>query len=163
MKSLLVAISVCLMALSACSGDAEVSKQAGYFEGLDPEVVDEVLNDPVAAQKIEEEPEETKASMAQGIVRNYVICREAFQAYREWTTTGQAPELEPMPSPDDPEEPSNESVENDYAAVKAAIESGEPQQLRLRLTAEGGCGNWIPAEPGDREGPTIKEAIEESA
>ena len=150
MKFLLAAISVCFVALSVCGGDAEVSKDASYFEGLDPDVVAEVLNDPVAAQKIEEEPEETKASMAQGIVRNYIICREAFRVYEEWTTTGQVPKLEPIPSPANPEEPSNESVEDDYSSVKAAIESGEPQQLRQRLTAEGSCGQWIPAEPGDR-------------
>ncbi len=162
MKLLLAGISLCL-ALSACSGDADVSEDASHFEGLDREVVAEVLSDPVAAQKIEEEPEETKASMAQGIVRNYEVCRAAFRAYHEWTTTGRAPELAPIPVPASPEEPSNEAVARDYSSVKAAILSGEPQQLRTRLTAEGSCGQWIPAEPGDREGPTIKEAIEESA
>jgi hypothetical protein len=163
LKFLLGAISVCLVGLSACGGDAEVSTEASYFDGLDPDVVVEVLNDPVAAQKIDEEPEETQPSMAQGLVRNYVICREAFGAYRQWTTTGEVPKLAPIPSPDNPEEPSNETTERDYSSVKAAIESGEPQQLRSRLTAEGGCGQWIPAEPDGREGPTIKEAIEESA
>lgn len=147
----------CLIAASCTEG---LSADADYFDGLDGTVVAEILEHPAARQKIEEEPSATRASMAQGIAVNFMVCRDALRAYQGWVSTGVAPSLGPLPKPIHPREPSFSANENQYARLAASLDSGELDQLRLSLTGEGSCGQWIPASPGDAAGPTIKDVVE---
>jgi hypothetical protein len=152
-------IVLCAVAVVGCGGDVP-SADAEHFQGLDPAVVTEVLTNPIARQKIEEEPSPTRESMAQGIVINFILCRDAFRVYREWINTGSPPDLARPPVPTRPREPSSSDLESYYALFEDAIDSGELERLRFVLTAEGSCGRWIPAVPGDSSGPTIMDAIE---
>jgi hypothetical protein len=156
-----VAFALCsVLATSGCGAGQSLSADAPYFEGLDSGVVAEVLVDPVARQKIEEEPEDTRESMAQGIAINFMVCRDALRVYEDWIGTGVAPDLNPLPVPARPREPSYSDWETTFADLEARLASGEIEQLRFWLTAEGSCGQWIPALPGDPSGPTIKDAVE---
>lgn len=155
-----LAISAFVIAVAGCALGVPLSVDADFFEGLDLAVVAEVLDNPVARQKIEEEPILTRASMAQGIVVNFILCRDALRVYQEWVNTGVAPNLEPPPTPTNPREPSYSSIDDYYAQFETSIDSGELDQLRLLLTAEGSCGQWIPARPRNAEGPTIKDVVE---
>ena len=133
---------------------------ADHFAGLDPAVVGEVLDNPAVRQSIiEEESDAAKESRAQGVVINFMTCRDALRVYQGWVNTGVAPSLEPLPIPTNPREPSFSAITADYAMYEAAIASGELEQLRFQLTAEGSCG-WIPANPGDPGGPTVRDVIE---
>jgi hypothetical protein len=97
-------------------------------------------------------------SLAQASVRTLIACREALRVYLTWIRTGIPPEISPGPVPAHPLEPGNTAVEEDYARLRAAVTSGDPDLLRASLLAEGGCGpNW-PAEPG---GPTIAQVVQE--
>lgn len=162
MKPVRLALSMVFLVLAAtaCSSDDSLTSDSPVFAGLDTAVAEEVLANPVAMQKIDEEPESTKFSMAQGIVRNFQVCRDAYATYDEWLATGVRPGLAPLPIPDNPEEPSNGDWATTYSALEERVKSGESDQLREWLTAEGSCGAWIPAEPGQADGPTIREAVE---
>ncbi len=162
-RRLAAATASLLLLLGACSSADVASADADHFAGLDPTVVAEVVDNPVVAQRLDEEPPETRASLAQGIARNFIVCRDAFRVYQDWITTGAPPPLAPLPIPDNPVEPSNTVWEREYEALQARIASGEPQQLRFWLTAEGSCGQWIPANPGEPQGPTIGDVIEGSS
>ena len=158
LKLLTVAIS--LIAIAGCTLEAPLSVDAEYFEGLDVAVVAEVLNNPVGRQKIEDEPILTRGSMAQGIVINFITCRDALRVYQGWLNTGVAPDLEPLPIPTTPLEPSFSGNQIQYGLFETGINSGELDQLRSSLTAEGSCGQWIPAVPGALDGPTVKDVVE---
>ncbi len=149
-----------LLVVTGCDSAEPLSVDASFFEGLDEVVVAEVLVNPVARQKIEEEPEDTKESMAQGIVINFVVCRDAFRVYEDWITRGVAPDLGPLPAPVSPREPSYTDWKTSYAQLETRLDSGELEQLRFWLTAEGSCGRWIPANPGEASGPTIRDVVE---
>lgn len=163
MKLVYALIACCLAVLTGC-GQGSISKDADYFEGLDPSVVAEVLANPVAMQKIEQEPVDTHESLAQGGVRNFIVCRDALRVYQEWLRTGIQPTLAPLPMPDHPREPSHSLWKQDYARLVDLVRSGDPEQLRTRwLTGNGSCGQWIPAKPGDVSGPTIEDVVEGSS
>lgn len=148
------------LVLSGCASDPALSASSDAFAGLDPAVTEEVLAHPAAKQKIAEEPAETRESMAQGIVRNFIVCRAAHEAYQSWMTSGVSPTLAPLPEPRSPREPSHSDWITAYERLEAHVTSGEPEQLRSWLTGTGSCGEWIPAAPGDASGPTIKDAVE---
>lgn len=154
---LLLVVSASLVA--ACGG-AAVSPTAPYFKGLDGAVVEEVLANPVAIQKIEETPSAEQASMAQGIVMNFITCRQGLRAFEEWRLTGTAPTLGPFPQPESPTEPSYTSNRTQYDAISDALDSGEIDRLVFVLTANGSCGQWIPANPGEPDGPTVQDLVE---
>ena len=160
MRWLVVLVIWFSVVAAGCSHQGATSVDAPYFEGLDQTVVGEVLNDPVALQKIEEEPSDTRESMAQGIVINFMVCRDALRVYQGWRNTGVAPSLEPLPTPTNPREPSYSDWITSYANLETRVDSGELEQLRFWLTAEGSCGRWIPARPGDVSGPTIRDVVE---
>lgn len=159
MKRIACLVACCVLVVGACASSKAVSADASYFDGLDQDVVAEVLADPVARQKIDEEPEDTRASMAQGITINYVVCRDALRVYQDWLSTGSASELAPLPVPVSPMQPSYSDWEASFAGLEARLDSGELEQLRFWLTAEGSCGQWIPAHPGEPSGPTIKDVV----
>jgi hypothetical protein len=157
---LVVCLAVAALVVSGCAETDPLDVDSPVFAGLDQAVVEEVLDNPAATQKINEEPESTRASMAQGIVRNFLVCRDAYETYEGWITTGIRPELAPLPTPDNPEEPSNGDWATAYSALEDRVASGESDQLREWLTAEGSCGAWIPADPDQADGPTIRDAID---
>ena len=145
--------------VASCSG-ATMSPTASYFKGLDGAVVDEVLANPVAIQKIEETPSAEQASMAQGIVMNFITCRQGLRAFEEWRLTGRVPTLGPFPQPESPTEPSYTSNRTQYDVMSDALDSGEIDRLVFVLTANGSCGQWIPANPGEPGGPTVQDLVE---
>lgn len=149
-----------LWAITACGTNAAYPADSDIFEGLAPTAVDEVLANSVAVQKIDEASSDARNSAAQGIVINFLTCREAYLAFRSWLTTGTLPSLDPFPEPVYPTEPSYSANRNQYLHFQEAIESRDIEQLRFALTAEGSCGQWIPATANDIDGPTIKDAIE---
>lgn len=147
-----------IVLLTSC-GATDLDADDDAFEGLDPEVVTEVMANPVAWGKVQSEEDETRASMAQGIVRNFVQCRGAFDAYRSWVTTGTTPEVPALDAVAHPLEPATSAIENAQAYIADAIASGEPAQLKDFLVGEARCGEWIPVEPGRPDGPTIEDAV----
>ena len=160
-RGVVAAAAVLLSVLLAGCGGDDLTPESDTFAGVDPAVVAEVRESPVAWGKVEQEDEATRASLAQGIARNFVQCRAAFGAYESWVTTGQTPPVPELPSVTHPLEPGNSALESDHAFVEAAIASGEPGKLRDFLVGEARCGEWIPAEPGAVDGPTIEDAVEE--
>lgn len=146
--------------LAGCGGAPDLAADSEVFEGLDRAVVHEVLESPVASGKVEQAAEESRASMAQGIVRNFLQCRGAYAAYRSWVTTGTAPAVPAPSDPVVPLEPSNETTERAQVDIHTAIRSGEPARLRDFLVGEGRCGEWIPVRPGDPAGDTIADAVD---
>jgi hypothetical protein len=154
-----VATSFALL-LTGFDDSPDLSADSAIFEGLDPAVVQEVLDSPVAFGKVQQMEEDTQASMAQGIVRNFVQCRGAYSAYRSWLTTATAPAVPALSDPTAPVEPSNEATERAQVVIAAAIRSGEPAQLRDFLVGEARCGEWIPVVPGEPAGDTIADAVE---
>lgn len=144
--------------LASCATD-DLDAGSEAFDGLDPAVVDEVMQNPVAWGKVQEEDEQTRASMAQGVVRNFVQCRGAYDAYRSWVTTGTTPDVPVMDAASHPLEPAATAIEQSQAYIEAAISSGEPARLRDFLVGEARCGEWIPVEPGKPDGPTIEDAV----
>lgn len=146
--------------LASCAGTGpDLDAGSDVFEGLDPEVVAEVMANPVAWGKVQEEDEQTRASMAQGIVRNFIQCRGAFDAYRSWVTTGTTPEVPVVDAVVHPLEPAAGAIEQSQAYIEDAIASGEPARLKDFLVGEARCGEWIPVEPGRPDGPTIEDAL----
>ncbi|WP_431836137.1 hypothetical protein [Cellulomonas sp. Y8] len=145
--------------LTSC-GQSEPSEDSTVFDGLDSSVVREVMDSPVAWGKVLQEEEQTRDSMAQGIVRNFIQCRSAFDAYRSWVTTGAAPDAPTLPEATHPIEPANTAIVQAQEYIEAAIDSGEPAQLRDFLVGEATCGEWIPVEEGRPDGPTIEDAVE---
>lgn len=148
--------------VAGCRGGSSVpAADDKIFEGLDPEVVAEVLAFPHARQSIGEKDERAvRDGLAQGMVRNFIVCRDAHRVYTAWVNTGSPPQLAANPVPANPVEPASTGFADYYAQLSTAVKSGEIDNLRFWLTAEGGCGQWIPAEPDEPEGPTIKDVIE---
>jgi hypothetical protein len=154
-----VALLAVVACLSGCSGPAPLDGSSPAFAGLDPRVVTEVLENPTAARKISEEPESTRDSMAQGIVRNFIVCREFLSAYETWLRSGVAPSSPPLPTPSNPLDPSASGWAQEYQNYAGPLNSGDISELKAALTNESGCGVWVPAKPGDVSGPTIADVV----
>ena len=103
-----IAVAACVLACAAAAAacgstdDGQLdlpSADAVMFDGLPSAVVSEVLANPDASRKIlEEETTSARDSMAQGIVINFMTCREVAAGYQSWVTQGIRPELEPVPA-----------------------------------------------------------------
>lgn len=156
--ALLCGSATLAVVLTSCAGP-DLDAGSDVFDGLDPAVVAEVMANPVAWGKVQQEEEQTRGSMAQAIVRNFIQCRAAFDAYRSWVTTGTAPEVPEVDTASHPLEPGASAIEHAQTRIEAAIASGEPAQLKETLVGEARCGEWIPAEPGRPDGPTIEDAL----
>jgi hypothetical protein len=146
-----------LAALTSCSSSPTVGAHDAAFAGLDQTVVAEVLANSNAMGKIKDEPAATQKSLAQAIVANFILCRAKLRSYQVWRASGQAPTPPPMPKPAQPLEPGYYSQQQDYALYSADLKSGDIDQLRLHLTNDGSCGNWIPSTPGGSE--TINHVV----
>ena len=155
----LLLLSLCLNLLAGCSDSILSSPDSDIFQGLDPTVVSEVLENPAVRAKIERWAKEDQPGLAQGIVINFIVCRDMLYDYQQWQNTGIAPTLRPLPRPANPDPITAEDWELIYIDIKGSIESGDPEQLRDLLTGEGSCGEWIPAQPGDISGPTIEDIV----
>jgi len=151
-----VAVSL-ILNVSACSGNDQPTPDAPYFAGLDPAVVAEVLANPVAQSRIEGDAQADKERRLQGMVINFIVCRDMYRVYETWLTTGVAPEPSPIPQPHDPRADWN----TQFGVLTDAARSGDIDRLRSVIIGEGTCGNWIPLHPGQPDGPTIEDAIRE--
>ncbi|GEM_PF-7065602 len=144
--------------LIGCSRSGALSPDDPIFKGLPRAAVVETLSLPRVQTNLKGMSTEQRRSLAQASVRTLIACREALHVYLTWIHTGAPPKVSPGPMPTNPIEPGNSAVAQEYARLKAAVASGDPDQLRAMLLAEGGCGpNW-PAEPG---GPTIAAVVQE--
>lgn len=154
-----LAVSSVALALASCGSSPDLSAESTIFEGLDGAVVQEVLESPVAFGKVKQMEKDVQASMAQGIVRNFLQCRAAYSAYESWLTTGVTPEPPALSTPTHPVEPSNETTDQAQAYIEAAIASGDPAQLQGFLVGDARCGEWIPADPAEPAGDTIADRV----
>ncbi len=147
------------LALAGCGpATPTVSAQDPVFAGLDAEVVAEVLESPVAADRVAGDDQSTAKARYQGMVRNVVACRSALQVYQEWMRTGVAPEFPAQPSPESPAAYAGD-MDDDIAALQRMSAGGDISVLRQELTQDSGCGAWVPAEPGDIKGPTVRDVV----
>lgn len=147
-----------VVVLTSCAASAPTAASE-VFDGLDPLVVEEVMDDPVAWGKVLDEDDATRESMAQGIVRNFEQCRGAYEAYQAWVTDGPPPAVPETSAPSRPLEPAHTAIEQTQTLIEDAIAAGDPGLLRDVLVGEARCGEWIPAKAGDRDGPMIAEAV----
>ena len=131
------------------------------FDGLPVDVVVEVLNNPAAQANIDMPlPADDRDSMWQGMVGNFVMCRQLLDVYTKWTKTGAPPVQElAIVRPDHPLEPSYGDLQMLYQFYGEHIRHGQVTTLADDLTNDSGCGKWIPAAPGDVSGPTIAEVV----
>lgn len=159
-RGVAVALGTAAVAVLAagCAGGPDLTPASATFEGLDPAVVAEVRASEVAWGRVETEPERTRASMAQGIVRNYLQCRAAYEAYAAWTATGQAPPVPAVPEAATPIEPANSAIIRAQADIARALTQGDRAALRDVLVGDGRCGDWIPVDPDDPDA-TIADAV----
>lgn len=158
-------IAICLLgitslgALAGCGADHGLEASDVAFSGLDSAVVAEVLANPAATMKISQEPEDTRGSLAQGIVRNFIVCRDFYDTYEVWRRTGQAPAAPVLPQPSNPLEPSASGWPSEFRNYSDALRSGDITRLKSLLTGDSGCGVWVPAKAGDVSGPTIAVVV----
>lgn len=150
-------VGALVVLLTSCGVPAPTTSDV--FDGLDPAVVAEVMDDPVAWGKVLDEDDATRRSMAQGIVRNFQQCRAAYAAYRSWLTDGPPPAVPDVSVPAHPLEPADTAIRNTQVRIEDAITSGDPALLRDLLVGDARCGEWIPAEARDRDGGTIADAV----
>ena len=121
----------------------------------------EVLANPVAVGKIEEETTpSSQASLAQGIVINFITCRSVADVYQNWVRTGVRPELPALPPVSEPQQPAYDDAVQMQSRLEGLMDSGDPAQLRSYLTGVSSCGHWIPAESRDVSGPTIEDSLQ---
>ncbi|MFT3861939.1 hypothetical protein [Micropruina sp.] len=151
-------IAGCLMATSCAAGTVTISAQDPAFAGLPHELVAEVLESPVAKQRVAGDDEALAKARYQGMVRNYAACRAALAVYQEWMRTGRAAAYPPQPRPSNPASFA-EDMDRDIANFRQLARSGDISLLRQELTSDSGCGAWIPAKPGDPSGPTISDVV----
>ena len=132
------------------------------FDGLPRTVVVEVLANPRAQDDVRiltPVAPGARNSMWQGMVINFVQCRQLLVVYRTWSVTGRPGVLAPHPVPGYPQEPSYRDVQVIDRFYRAAIASGDKARLRSDLLNESGCGVWVPATPGDAGGATIADVV----
>ena len=132
------------------------------FAGLPKDVVNEVLANPRAQRNVKMWPSaatDQRNALWQGMVINFVECRNVLAAYQSWNSSGKVPTLPAVALPATPVG----AVVKDAMLVdgfyRSEIKSGDVARLRVDLLNESGCGVWIPARPGDATGPTIADTI----
>lgn len=145
---------------AGCSGPPP--EDAQLFQGLDPVVVQEVLDNPVHERDISALPESTRDRGWQYTVAEMDACRDLHAAYQEWLRTGEQPKLPAWDVPQAPEPGYLELAQSAEKVMRAAYEGGDPAEVVTYLTAEGSCGTWVPAKPGDVKGPTIAKTVKSS-
>ena len=129
--------------MSACGGGDDLSPDGEHFAGLDAATVAEVLENPVAMQRIEGDSAEDRRMRLQGMVINFIVCRDLFRVYEAWMTTGVAPAPNPFPVPDEP----LADWPGEFASDRSALESATP------IGSGRCCPGRVPAESGSRSRP----------
>lgn len=133
------------------------------FEGLPKDVVSEVLANPSALANVAIWPEdevEGRNALWQGMVINFTQCRQMLSIYQESRTTGRVSSLPDLVLPSRPVGDvmvTAHQVDSSYRELLAQTSSS---QLAEFLMNESGCGVWIPAKPGDVDGPVIADVVE---
>jgi hypothetical protein len=151
-------VGLALAAGCSAARSDQLSAADAVFSGLDTAVVVEVLASPAARSRVQgDDPEAAKARF-QNMVRNFAACRSALTIYRTWVATGVAPPFPKQPQPEIPAATAGD-MDSDIARFTRAAASGDITVLRDELTNETGCGAWIPAAPGDVDGPTITDVV----
>lgn len=154
-----VALLVVAPSLSSCTTSPAITADNPIFTGIDPATVQEVLASEAVKSRLVGDSDEQRQMRLQGTAANFVLCRQAYDAYRSWLTTGTPPRL---PAPINFEHPIQPAVQQyvlDRKEFTAHLESGEISALRSHLVNETGCGAWIPVNPGEQTGPTIADAV----
>lgn len=146
--------------IGGCAGsnDPGVDPSSRAFAGLDSAVVREVVNSKIAKDRVAGDEATVAEARYQGMVRNFIVCRSALKSYEDWLQSGAAPELPAQPKPTYPASTAAD-MDKDIEAFKQDLKSGDITLLRDHLTNQSGCGNWIPAKPGDANGPTIADVV----
>lgn len=151
-RGLRLSAAIATLLVAGCSSEPVISADGAAFAGLDGATVDEVLASADAMGRVEGWPDESaRLSVAQGVVRNFILCRDVAGAYSEWMVTGIAPETPALPVPDEPLEPSHGDWEVVYADLVSRFESGDPNEVRMWLTGETGCATWVPVSDTNDE------------
>lgn len=151
-------VTVALLAGCSAKADSELSASDPTFAGLDSEVTKEVLASPVAEDRVAGDDPAVASARYQGIVRNFVLCRDAYASYKTWLKSGESPGLPRQPNPTNPA-PTAGDMEADIKLFRDDLDSGDISLVRERLSSANGCGGWIPATPGDLSGQTIADAV----
>lgn len=160
------AVAAAVFSVGAANSDAArfalPSADSPLFDGLSQSVANEVLANPKAQSNASiwpSEDTEARAALWQGMVINFTQCRQLLGIYQNWKATGKASDLPPLAIPANPAGDiisSAKIVDTDYRGVLA---SGDISQLASLLQNESGCGVWIPATPGDTNGPVIADIV----
>lgn len=160
MSAVFLAVLAVMVGATGCSqkDSNTMSPSDRTLAGFDPAVVREVVNSAAARERVAGDEQAVAAARYQGMVRNFIACRSALSAYETWLSSGVAPDFPRQPVPTYPV-PTAVDMDNDIAAFKKDLGSGDITLLRDRLTNQSGCGNWIPAKPGDISGPTIADTV----
>jgi hypothetical protein len=156
----MVAVVILMMVTGACSSadSGKITASDPAFAGLDAAVVQEVLTNPSASEKLKTTSDADKRALSQGMVRNFSMCRAALDVYREWLRTGTAPIFAKQAAPANPSQ-SAIFADRTLKEFNKEVASGDISLLRNDLTNESGCGVWIPAKAGDISGPTIADVV----
>ena len=146
-------------ALAGCSaGSPTLTPDDPLFAGLDRATVVEALESPTVTENLSGLDEAKMRAVYQNVVRNIYACRSALGVYQEWVRTGKAPTFPAQPTPTTPAMWSQEE-DDDIVYYRKLATSGEIASLRSELLDENGCGNWVPAKPGDVNGPTVRDIV----
>lgn len=159
MKKMLLVASVAIIALTGCASSEGVRADDPIFAGVDKNVTEEVLASSAVKDRTQGDDEATQKIRLQGIALNFVLCRQAYAAYRGWVTTGAVPSLPRAATLQHPIETAYTQYQRDRKSFGYDLDSGDVEVLRSHLMNETGCGAWIPAKPDDQRGPTIADAV----
>ena len=154
-----IVAGLAVMTLTSCSSSHEVSADDPIFVGIDHRVAEEVLASTAVKERTQGDDEATTKMQLQGIALNFVLCRQAYAAYREWVTTGTQPSLPRPVRVQQPIRAAYSQYRRDRQMFGEELASGDIDVLRSHLLNDTGCGVWIPAKPGDQSGPTIADAV----
>lgn len=155
----ILACLVVAVAMAGCGGsDSQITASDPAFAGLDQAVVKEVLDSKIARERVEGDEHSAAVGRYQGMVRNFVACRDALGVYQSWVKTGTAPKFPAQAKPANPA-PFAEDMDREIDTFTKEVSSGDISLLRDHLTNQSGCGNWIPAQPGDESGATIADVV----
>lgn len=134
------------------------------FAGLPSAVVAEVLRNPAAQANIDMPiSAEDRNSLWQGMVENFVMCRQLLHVYTSWRATGMPSTADfAIPKPTHPLQPSYGDLTRLYPFYASHMKPGHIQDLAHDLTNDSGCGKWVPATPGDITGPTIADVVRQN-
>jgi hypothetical protein len=148
-------------AVAAADDRMRPTASDSIFDGLPQGVVAEVLQNPAARANIGMPlSADDRDSMWQGMVGAFVMCRQMLHVYSTWQQTGTPPTGDfKIVTPSHPLQPSFGELTTLYDFYGSHMKPGQIKDFAADLTNEAGCGNWIPAKPGDAGGPTIAHVV----